>query len=212
MTNHLRIACAQLNPIVGDLSGNAALARTARDEARKRDADLVIFSELFIAGYPPEDLILKPALVQACMDTVCDLATTTADCGPALVVGTPWGQNGKEYNAVALLAAGKVETLRYKVDLPNYSVFDEKRIFAAGALPGPVNFNGVRLGIPICEDIWTDAVTERLAENGAEILIVPNGSPFTLKKREQRENVAAARVAETGWCSSMSIRLAARTS
>ena len=198
MTNHLRIACAQLNPIVGDLSGNAALARTARDEARKRDADLVIFSELFIAGYPPEDLILKPALVQACMDTVCDLATTTADGGPALVVGTPWGQNGKVYNAVALLAGGKVETLRYKVDLPNYSVFDEKRVFAAGALPGPVNFNGVRLGLPVCEDIWTDAVTECLAESGAEILIVPNGSPFTLKKREQRENVAVARVVETG--------------
>ena len=132
------------------------------------------------------------------MDAVRDLAKITADGGPALVVGTPWAENGKAYNAIALLAAGKVETVRYKVDLPNYSVFDEKRVFAAGALPGPVNFNGVRLGIPICEDIWTDAVTECLAESGAEILIVPNGSPFTLKKREQRENVAVGRVVETG--------------
>ncbi len=198
MTNQLLIACAQLNPIVGDLSGNAALARAARDEARKRDADLVIFSELFIAGYPPEDLILKPAFVQACMDAAQDLAKITADGGPALVVGTPWAENGRVYNAVALLAAGGVETLRYKVDLPNYSVFDEKRVFAPGALPGPVNFNGVRLGLPVCEDIWTDAVTECLAESGAEILIVPNGSPFTLKKREQRKNIAVARVLETG--------------
>jgi len=187
-----------LNPVVGDLSGNAALARSAREEARRQDANLVVFSELFIAGYPPEDLILKPAFVQACMDAVRDLAKVTADGGPALVVGTPWEESGKVYNAIALLADGSVETLRYKVDLPNYSVFDEKRVFAAGALPGPVSFNGVRLGIPICEDIWTDAVTECLAESGAEILIVPNGSPFTLKKREFRENVAVSRVIETG--------------
>jgi NAD+ synthase len=179
------------------LSGNAALARSARDEAQKHDAGLVVLSELFIAGYPPEDLVLKPAFVQACMDVVRDLAKETAD-GPSLLVGTPWGENGKVYNAVALLAGGKLEALRYKVDLPNYSVFDEKRVFAPGALPGPVNFNGVRLGVPICEDIWTDAVTECLAESGAEILIVPNGSPFTLKKREQRENVSVARVIETG--------------
>ena len=198
MTNRLRIACAQLNPVVGDLSGNAALARTAREEARKQDADFVVFSELFIAGYPPEDLILKPAFVQACMDAVRDLARITADGGPALIIGTPWGESGKVYNSAAIVSGEKVEALRYKVDLPNYSVFDEKRVFAPGALPGPVNFNGVRLGIPICEDIWTDAVTECLAESGAEILIVPNGSPFTLKKREQRENVAVARVAETG--------------
>ena len=197
MTHRLRIACAQLNPVVGDLSGNAALARSARDEAQKHNADLVVLSELFIAGYPPEDLILKPAFVQACMDMVRDLAKGTAG-GSSLLVGTPWDENGKVYNAVALLVGGKLEALRYKVDLPNYSVFDEKRVFAPGALPGPINFNGVRLGAPICEDIWTDAVTECLAESGAEILIVPNGSPFTLKKREQRENVSVARVIETG--------------
>jgi NAD+ synthase len=198
MTSGLRIACAQLNPVVGDLSGNAGLARSARDEARGLGADLIVFTELFVAGYPPEDLVLKPSFVAACMDTVQGLAKLAADGGPAMFVGTPWGESGKVYNAVAFLAGGKVETLRYKVDLPNYSVFDEKRNFAAGAMPGPVNFNGVRLGIPICEDIWGDAVTECLAESGAELLIVPNGSPFTLKKRAQRENVAVARVVETG--------------
>lgn len=198
MTSRLRIACAQFNPVVGDLAGNAALARAARDEAQRQNADLVVFPELFIAGYPPEDLILKPAFVEACMNAVHDLARVTADGGPALIVGAPWGEGGRVYNAVALLKGGRVDAVRYKVDLPNYSVFDEKRVFASGALPGPIDFNGVPLGVPICEDIWTDAVTECLAECGAQILIVPNGSPFTLKKREQREAVAVARVAETG--------------
>ena len=198
MTSRLRIACAQFNPVVGDLAGNAALARAARDEAQRQNADLVVFPELFIAGYPPEDLILKPAFVEACMNAVHDLAKVTAEGGPALIVGAPWGEGGRVYNAIALLKGGRVDAVRYKVDLPNYSVFDEKRVFASGALPGPIDFNGVPLGVPICEDVWTDAVTECLAECGAQILIVPNGSPFTLKKREQREAVAVARVAETG--------------
>ncbi|MFZ1109399.1 MAG: NAD+ synthase [Rhodomicrobium sp.] len=198
MTQALRIACAQLNPVVGDVSGNAELARSAREEARAKNAGLVVFPELFIAGYPPEDLILKPSFVEASMDAVEQLAPVTADRGPALLIGTPWRENGKVYNAVALVADGKVEALRYKVDLPNYSVFDEKRVFAAGPMPKPINFNGVWLGVPICEDIWKDAVAEFLTESGAEIFVVPNGSPFTLKKRAQREKVAIARVVETG--------------
>ena len=198
MTSSLRIACAQLNPTVGDLSGNAGLARAAYGEARAQQADLLVFPELFIAGYPPEDLVSKPAFVQACMEAVHDLAKITEENGPAMIVGTPWRENGKVYNAVALLAGGKIETVRFKVDLPNYSVFDEKRNFAAGPMPGPVNFKGVRLGLPVCEDIWTGAVAECLAGSGAELLIVPNGSPFTLDKRSQRDRVAVSRVAETG--------------
>src|SRR5579864_2771680 len=178
MTNGLRIACAQLNPTVGDLQGNIALALEASERARQRAADMIVFTELFISGYPPEDLVVKPAFVRACMDATRDLAKSTENGGPAIVVGTPWGEDGKVYNAVALLAEGKVQTRRYKVDLPNYSVFDEKRTFAPGGMPGPVNFNGVRIGIPVCEDIWGDAITECLAENGAEFFIVPNGSPF----------------------------------
>src|SRR5262245_6514207 len=113
MTSNLRIACAQLNPVVGDLSGNAAMARAAWDEAQKQDAALVVFPELFISGYPPEDLVLKPAFVQACMETVQSLAQMTGSGGPALVIGTPWGDNGKVFNAVAMLAGGKIETLRF---------------------------------------------------------------------------------------------------
>ena len=198
MTSSLRIACAQLNPVVGDLCGNAEQVRAAWHEAHAQNADLILFPELFIAGYPPEALVLKPAFVQACMETVRGLAKITENGAPAMILGTPWGEDGKVYNAVALLAGGKVETLRYKADLPNYSVFDEKRNFAAGPMPGPVNLGGVRIGLPICEDIWTDAVTECLAESGAELFLVPNGSPFTLGKRAVRENVAVARVVETG--------------
>ncbi|MBT3071919.1 NAD+ synthase [Rhodomicrobium sp. Az07] len=198
MTSTLRIACAQLNPVVGDLAGNAALARAARAEARGMAADLVVFPELFIAGYPPEDLILKPAFVGACMEAVRALAAATADGGPALLVGTPWGEDGNVCNAIALLAGGRIEALRYKVELPNYSVFDEKRVFAPGPLPEPVSFAGLRLGLPICEDIWTPAVAGSLAARGADLLISPNGSPFTLKKCAQRLDVARARVAETG--------------
>src|ERR1700704_7027974 len=146
--DRLAIAIAQLNPIVGDIAGNAAKARAAR--AKARGADLIVLSELFICGYPPEDLVLKPALQAACRSAIEQLARETKDGGPAMLIGTPWLQDGKLYNAVALLDAGRITGLRFKVDLPNYGVFDEKRVFAPGPLPGPVNFRGVRIGVPIC--------------------------------------------------------------
>ncbi len=197
MIDRLRIAAAQLNPIVGDLAGNAALAVGALRDAQTEGADLVVFPELFLCGYPPEDLIGKPAFIAACMDAARVLAGETADL-PAFVIGMPWDDGTGVYNAVALVDGGKIEATRYKVDLPNYSVFDEKRNFMPGSPQGPVNFRGVRLGLPICEDIWQPDVCETLAESGAELLIVPNGSPFTLAKHDQRMNVAVARVAETG--------------
>ena len=129
-------------------------------------AELVVFPELFIAGYPPEDLVLKPAFQAACRSAVEALARETAS-GPAVLVGSPWAENGKLYNAYALLNGGVIEAIRFKVDLPNYGVFDEKRVFVPGPLPGPVNFRGVRLGVPICEDIWGEEVVETLAETGA---------------------------------------------
>src|SRR3569833_460245 len=196
--DRLAIACAQLNPTVGDVAGNAEKVRRARDEAARQGADIVVFPELFIAGYPPEDLVLKPAFQAACRAEVEKLARETASGGPALLVGTPWVEDGKLYNAVALLEAGRIAALRFKVDLPNYGVFDEKRVFAAGPLPGPVNFNGVRLGVPICEDIWGADIVECLAETGAEILLVPNSSPYDRSTDEVRLDVAVSRVNAQG--------------
>src|SRR6188472_2522201 len=193
----LKIALAQLNPTVGDVAGNADKVRRARDEAAAMGADVVAFPELFLAGYPPEDLVLKPAFQAACRAAVEALARETAS-GPALLVGTPWVEDGKLYNAYALLAGGSIEALRFKVDLPNYGVFDEKRLFAPGPMPGPILVKGVRIGIPICEDIWGAEVVECLAETGGEILLVPNGSPYWRGKTEHRLNIAVARVVESG--------------
>ncbi len=198
MTDRLRIALAQLDPMMGDIAGNLARMRAARAEAAAARADLILFPELFICGYPPEDLVLKPALQEACRAAIEDFARDTADGGPAVLAGTPWRQDDKPYNAVAYLDGGKVEAVTRKHDLPNYGVFDEKRVFAAGPMPGPLNVRAVRIGVPICEDIWTPDVVECLAETGAEILLVPNGSPFDAGKWDVRMQHAVARVVESG--------------
>ena len=198
------ITLAQLNPTVGDVAGNAAKARVARENAKAAGADLVVLSELFIAGYPPEDLVLKPAFQSACRAAIEELARETAGGGPAMLIGTPWVEDGKLYNAVALLDEGRIVTLRFKANLPNYGVFDEKRLFARGPASGPVTVKGVRVGVPICEDIWLEEseeyenVVECLAESGAEILVVPNGSPYARDKNDLRLSIAVARVTESG--------------
>lgn len=143
--------------------------------------------------------MLKPAFQDACRKACEALARETADGGPAVLVGLPWLEDGKLYNAYVLLDGGLIQSVRFKVDLPNYGVFDEKRVFEPGPLPGPVVFrNHVRLGIPICEDIWGEEVVECIAETGGEILLVPNGSPFRRGVIEERLNVAVARVVESG--------------
>jgi len=193
----MRIALAQLNATVGDLVGNARRAAEAHARAAALCADVVVFPELFLNGYPPEDLVLKPAFQDATRSELERLAVECAD-GPAILMGTIWRKDGKVYNAVALLDRGRIEAVTVKADLPNYGVFDEKRVFEPGPMPGPLNVRGVRIGVPICEDIWTAEVVETLGETGAEIIIAPNGSPFDWQKPDTRMNIAVARVTESG--------------
>ncbi len=197
MTDALSIALAQLNPTVGDVVGNAARLRDARGEAARLGADLVVTSELALSGYPPEDLVVRPSFQETVHRELETLAAATAEGGPGLLVGAPWAENGTVYNAAVLLDGGAIADVRRKYDLPNYGVFDEKRVFSSGPLPGPINFRGVRLGVMICEDMWTDEVTECLEESGAEILVVINGSPFEVDKADERLNLAVARVTES---------------
>lgn len=198
MTDKLSIALAQLNPTVGDVEGNADLVREARKQAAAQGADLVVASELVISGYPPEDLVIRRSFQEACATAVERLAAETDDGGPGLLIGSLWvDDEGKVYNAALLLEGGKVAAVRLKHDLPNYGVFDEKRVFSAGPLPGPVNFRDVRLGVMICEDMWQPDVAECLQESGAEMLVILNGSPYALDKWDQRLHLAVERVTET---------------
>jgi len=196
MPDRLNLFVAQLNPVVGDLAGNASKLSELRKHAIDQGADLVVTGELFLSGYPPEDLVRRPSFLDAVEATVHGLAKEFTD-GPAVLLGTPWRTEGRVYNAALLLAGGKIAATRYKYDLPNYGVFDEKRVFDAGDLPGPIEFGGFRLGVMICEDMWTSDVAECLAQTGAELLVVLNGSPFELDKWEEREALARARIAET---------------
>src|SRR6185312_10629527 len=195
-SGRFRVALAQLNPVMGDIAGNLSRAREAR--AKAQGSDVILFSELFIVGYSPEDLVLKPALQEDARVAVEELARDTADGGPAILMGAPWVEEGKLYNAMLLLDGGKIAGKTFKVDLPNYGVFDEKRVFVAGSAPRPLTVRGVQLGVPVCEDIWKQGVCAALEERGAEILCVPNGSPFEAGKEDVRLTLAAARVTETG--------------
>ena len=198
MTDHLKIALAQANPTLGSIEANVALAREFRAEAEALGADIVVYPELFLSGYPPEDLVLKPAFQRAAQKAMDELAELTLDGGPAMLMTAPLVEDGKLYNAVCLLEEGRISARRFKNKLPNYGVFDEFRTFKAGPLPGPIPFKGVRLGVMICEDMWYTDVAECLAETGAEMLIVPNGSPYDHSKSDERLNYAVERVTETG--------------
>ncbi|HEX7821771.1 MAG TPA: NAD+ synthase [Sphingobium sp.] len=195
----LRIALAQTNQIMGDLSANAEGMLAWRAQAAAEGADIIVFPELQLIGYPPEDLVLKPALVERAEAELVRLAEATADGGPAMLVGTVIEAGGMLYNCVALLDGGTIAAVSQKRELPNYGTFDEKRLFTPGPLPDPVEFRGVKLGLPICEDIWLPAVARHLKDRGAEILININGSPYEVAKDTRRRNgVCAARVQETG--------------
>jgi NAD+ synthase len=196
MPDTLAIGLAQLNPTVGDIAGNLAKIREARSAYSGR-CDLLVCGELVLVGYPPEDLVLRPAVLAATRRAVEALAADTVT-GCAVLVTTPWEEYGAVYNAAVLLDEGRIVATVYKHELPNYGVFDEKRVFAAGPLPDPIDFRGARLGVMICEDMWYPAVSAHLAERGADLLIVPNGSPFERSKLNQRVGLAATRARESG--------------
>ncbi|MBT6095413.1 MAG: NAD+ synthase [Rhodospirillaceae bacterium] len=197
MSEQINIAIAQVNPTVGAIGANAERVRAARAQAAAAGADLVVFGELVLCGYPPEDLVLKQAFQRSIEETVAKLAAQTADGGPGLLIGAPWRVEDALYNAALLLDGGEVVAVRLKHQLPNYGVFDEKRVFAAGPLPGPMSFRGIRLGVMVCEDMWYGDVAECLDESGAEMFVVLNGSPFETDKRDDRLNYAVARVTES---------------
>ena len=198
MPDTLRIALAQLNPHEGQIEANLRQLRAARARAAELCADLLVTPEFSIAGYPPEDLVRKAAFVSDCEAALQALAADTADGGPGLIVGGPWRDRDCLYNAGYVMDGGRITARRAKHELPNYGVFDDKRVFDAGPAPGPVTFRGFRLGLMICEDWWFASVSETLAETGAEILLSINGSPFEADKSGRRVELAVARVVETG--------------
>ena len=197
MTDQLTIAFAQMPQRVGDLVGNADAMLAKRAEAT--GADLIVFPEMQLIGYPAEDMVEKPALSAQAAIQLHRLAAATTDGGPAMIVGTIIREGDALYNSVVLLDHGAVVAVRHKHELPNYGTFDEKRYFDAGPLPEPVNFRGVRIGIPICEDVWFSPVCTNLKAKGAEIILAMNGSPYEIDKDDYRSlKVAGARVTEIG--------------
>lgn len=196
MTDRLRIALAQLNPKVGDIVGNMALARRALADAAAAGADIVMFSELFLTGYFPDDLLFKPKFIVDAMRAASDLVAETAGSDLVLILPTIWQDKSGLHNAVVVAEHGEIIATRFKRELPNADVFYEKRYFTAGPLADPVIIKDVPVGIPICEDIWHTSVCEHLAMRGAEIMLCPNGSPYWTNKQHIRKDLVRARVAE----------------
>jgi NAD+ synthase len=196
MTDRLTIALAQMNQRVGDLDGNAKAILAMREKAG--GADLLMVPELQLTGYPPEDLVLKPEFVRRTMEAAERLIDATATPGPALLFGSIHEEEGQNYNVMILAEDGRMIARTLKRELPNYGTFDEKRVFASGPLPEPIDYRGVKIGVPICEDIWQEAVCAHLADAGADFLLVPNGSPYELDKDDIRQRLVRSRVTMTG--------------
>ena len=192
----MKLFLAQLNNIVGDIEGNLNKAIDVLQDAKKLDSDLVIFSELFLSGYPPEDLVLKKSFVSACKNALDSLITYSEEKELGVIIGLPIYEKNKLFNAAAVIDKGQLIGFSKKVNLPNYSVFDEKRVFNKNNTPEIFNFRGIKLGIPICEDIWMDNVCKELKDQGCELIISPNGSPFDKYKINQRKTIIEDRVTE----------------
>jgi NAD+ synthase len=197
MTDRFRMTLAQLNPTLGDLAGNAAKAVQAFETAKAAGADMLALPEMFISGYQAQDLVMKPAFTVDAMAHVAKLAADCAD-GPTIGIGGPLAEGGKLYNAYFILKSGEITATVRKHHLPNYNVFDEERLFDSGEISGPYSVGPLRIGTPICEDAWHEDVSEALEESGAEILLIPNGSPYFRDKFDRRISHMVARVVETG--------------
>ncbi len=197
MTQRLKIASIQANPIVGDIPGNLEKAKTHYRRAAADGADIVVFSELFIIGYAPEDLVLRSSAVTDCK-TACDRLAELTKSGPAIVFSTPWLEEGELYNAALFMRGGAITDIRLKHHLPNYGVFDEARVFTSGPLPQPIDFKGISIGLPICEDLWQDTVADHLKDAGAEIMISPNGSPWRRTALNERSEALGEKVVTEG--------------
>lgn len=197
MTDTLKIASAQINPIVGDLAGNMDKARKALKKAKTAGADILVLPELFIIGYPPEDLVLKPSAVEDCRALAEAFAKETQE-GPAVVFSLPWQIEDRLYSGVLFMQEGEITDVRLKHHLPNYGVFDEARVFSRGPLPKPITFKGVKIGLPVCEDLWQEGVARHLSREGAELLISPNGSPWRRTALTERQESVGGRVYAAG--------------
>ncbi|WP_417451699.1 NAD+ synthase [Kordiimonas sp.] len=199
MSETLSIYIAQTNTTVGAIEANAERIRALYARGATAGADLVLTPELSLTGYPLEDLVLKPFFVRMAREVLEDLAAVTKGAGkPGLIVGAPWYAGKALHNAIFLLEDGAVKAVRYKQELPNYGVFDEKRVFVPGSAPEVIDFRGHKLGVLICEDMWFPGVAGALKAQGAEILLVPTCSPFELDKHPERQVHARNRIDETG--------------
>jgi len=197
MPARFRLTLAQLNPTVGDLAGNARLAAGSWAKARAAGADMIAFPEMFLTGYQVQDLVMKPAFAADAMRAMERLAADCAE-GPAIGIGAPLAEGGRLYNAWCVLEGGRVTARVLKHHLPNDDVFDEKRVYDTGPITGPYRVGPLRIGTPICEDAWFEDVAEAVAESGAQLLLVPNGSPYARAKQDVRQSLMVARSFETG--------------
>ncbi|PPR77497.1 MAG: Glutamine-dependent NAD(+) synthetase [Alphaproteobacteria bacterium MarineAlpha2_Bin1] len=197
MNNLFSTYLSQLNPIVGNISYNLNLVKESWEKAKALEADVLITSELIVSGYPPDDLLLRPSFIKKIEEEVKKFIGSIGTEGPAIILGTPWLLKGELYNASLVIDQGKINGLSLKNNLPNYGVFDEERFFTSSSTTSVINIRGVSCGILVCEDMWTSNVCKSLVENGAQILIVINASPFDIEKLNDREKIASKRVNET---------------
>ena len=194
----MKLFLAQINNIVGDIDGNLKRAIDILDQAEELNSDLVVFSELFLSGYPPEDLVLKKSFVEECRNALDTLINYSKTKKVGLIIGLPIYEKNNLFNAAAIVDEGKLIGFSKKINLPNYSVFDEKRVFHQNDIPKVFEFRGIKLGVPICEDIWQDNVCLELKNQGCELIVSPNGSPFDKYKINQRKTIIEDRVSEIG--------------